>query len=51
MGIFKNDYNDAHQEFSDYVDRNGNEPEPAEYNRLSQAVDDAAEHTPWWQRI
>lgn len=37
-------------EFNDYVERNGHEPEPAEYDRLSSALDAAAERVPWWKR-
>jgi hypothetical protein len=51
MAIFNNDYNDAHQAFSDYVNRNGSEPDADEYHRLSQAVDNAADTVSWWQRI
>lgn len=48
---FDNDYTRRWSEFKSYVDRNGSEPERFEYNRLSRAVDDAAERVPWWKRI
>jgi hypothetical protein len=51
MGIFNNPYNSRWDEFREYVNRNGSEPDPAEYGRLSDAVDREAAHTPWWQRI
>jgi hypothetical protein len=51
MGIFNNPYNSRWDEFREYTDRNGSEPDPVEYDRLSTAVDREAAHTPWWRRI
>lgn len=51
VGLFgRTEYDDAWDEFNDYVERNGCEPEPEEYDRLSKALDDAAEKVPWWRR-
>jgi hypothetical protein len=51
MGFFSNSYNSRWDEFREYADRNGSEPDPSEYARLSDAVDREAVHVPWWQRI
>lgn len=51
MSWYNNDYTRTHAEFEDYMIRNGSEPEPDEYDRLSAAVDRAAEVVPWWRRI
>lgn len=48
---FDNDYTRRWNEFKSYADRNGNEPEQSEYNRLSRAVDEAAGRVRWWRRI
>lgn len=50
MGLFgRTEYDDRWDEFNEYVERNGHEPDPAEYTRLSDAVDDAATRVPWWR--
>lgn len=42
MAVFDNIYTRTWEKFNDYVE---------EYDRLSDSVDEAAEHVPWWQRI
>lgn len=51
MAVFDNIYTRTWEKFNDYVERNGSEVEQEEYDRLSDSVDEAAEHVPWWQRI